>query len=133
MCKMLFCEIWHSFSQAPMKDFLWCYYTWLIASLALEKCKKEYSMLQIILVQGFCPLKIRITQFPGGSIWNVITEAWSCLIRHVHNVSSYYKALLNRFSSNKSGTFSSNFYQYHNFYNILFTQKNTYKLDWLDQ
>ena len=23
-------------------------------------------MLQIILVQGFCPLKIRITQFPGG-------------------------------------------------------------------
>ena len=23
-------------------------------------------MLQIILVQGFCPQKIKITQFPGG-------------------------------------------------------------------
>ena len=23
-------------------------------------------MLQIILLQGFCPLKIKITQFPGG-------------------------------------------------------------------
>ena len=23
-------------------------------------------MLEIILVQGFCPLKIRITQFPNG-------------------------------------------------------------------
>ena len=27
---------------------------------------------------------------------------------YVHNVSSYYKALLNRFNSDKSGTFSSN-------------------------
>ena len=29
---------------------------------------------------------------------------------YVHNVSSYYKALLNRFNSDKSGTFSSNCY-----------------------
>ena len=43
-----FCEIWHSFSQTPMRNSLWC-----------------YSL--IILVQGFCPLKIKITQFPDGS------------------------------------------------------------------
>ena len=41
-------------------------YRWLVTSLALEKCNKECSMLYIILVQGFCPLKIKITQFPGG-------------------------------------------------------------------
>ena len=31
-----------------------------------EKCVKEGNMLEIILVQGFCPLKIKITQFPNG-------------------------------------------------------------------
>ena len=35
-------------------------------SLALKKFKKQCNMLKIILVQGFCPLKIKITQFPGG-------------------------------------------------------------------
>ena len=34
--------------------------------LALEKCKKEYNVPFIILVQGNCPLKIEITQFSGG-------------------------------------------------------------------
>ena len=29
---------------------------------------------------------------------------------YVHNVSSYYKAFLNRFNSDKSGTFSGNCY-----------------------
>ena len=29
---------------------------------------------------------------------------------YVHNASSYYKAFLNRFNSDKSGTFSSNCY-----------------------
>ena len=38
---MPFCEIWHLFSRAPIRNFLWCYYRWLIASLALEKCKKN--------------------------------------------------------------------------------------------
>ena len=38
---MPFCEIWHLFSLAPMRNFLWCYYRWLITSLALEKCKKN--------------------------------------------------------------------------------------------
>ena len=40
-------------------------------SLALEKRKKmQYSL--IILVQGFCPLKIKITQFPGGFRLNIL-------------------------------------------------------------
>ena len=34
--------------------------------IALEKCKKECNMLKIILVQGFCSLKINITQFSNG-------------------------------------------------------------------
>ena len=60
------CEIWHSFSRPTVRNFLWCYCRWLITSLAFEKCKKECNILSIILVQGFCPLKVKITQFPGG-------------------------------------------------------------------
>ena len=32
----------------------------------LKKCKKECDIVEVILVQGFCPLKIEITQFPDG-------------------------------------------------------------------
>ena len=52
-----------------MRNFLWCY-LWFITSLALEKSKKECNILLTILVQGFCPLKIKITQFPGGFCFN---------------------------------------------------------------
>ena len=41
--------------------------------IALEKCEKECNMLGIILVQGFCPLTIKITQFPDGFCLNTIT------------------------------------------------------------
>ena len=34
--------------------------------LGLEKCEKECNILEIILVQGFFPLRIKITQFPSG-------------------------------------------------------------------
>ena len=34
--------------------------------IALENCEKECNMLEIVLVQGFRPLKIKITQFPNG-------------------------------------------------------------------
>ena len=37
----------------------------------LEKCEKKCNMIKIILVQGFCPLNLKITQFPGGFYLNV--------------------------------------------------------------
>ena len=50
------------FSWAPIRNFLWCFYRLLM---------KECNILQIILVQGFCLVKIKITQFPGGFRFNV--------------------------------------------------------------
>ena len=38
----------------------------LFKLLALEKCKQECNMIEIILAQGFCSMKIIITQFPHG-------------------------------------------------------------------
>ena len=39
--------------------------------LALEKCKNECNIVWIILIQGFGPLKIKITQFPCGFLLKV--------------------------------------------------------------
>ena len=36
--------------------------------IVLEKCKKEGNILKIMLVQDFCPLTIKITQFAEGSV-----------------------------------------------------------------
>ena len=41
------CEIWHFFSRTALKNFLWCYYWWLITSLALGKCKREIILCNI--------------------------------------------------------------------------------------
>ena len=68
------CEIWHSFSWPPLRNSLWCLYRWLSTSLNLEKCKKICNILYIILVQGFCPRRIKITQFPVGFRHNNISK-----------------------------------------------------------
>ena len=66
------CEIWPSCSRATVRNFLWCYYRWLITCLALKKFSKECNMLWIILLQAFCSLQIKITRFPGGLRHNYI-------------------------------------------------------------
>ena len=43
-----------------------------VTFIALEKCEKECNMLETILVQGFCPLKIKLTQFTNGFHLNII-------------------------------------------------------------
>ena len=57
-----------------------------ITSLALEKMLKRMGYaFNIILVQGFCPLKIKITQFPGGFHLNslgFVTHSYSSIIIH---------------------------------------------------
>ena len=61
---MSFCEMWQLFSLTLLGNFLCCYYRWLKKYFALEKCKKECDIVLVILVQGFCPMKIKTTQFP---------------------------------------------------------------------
>ena len=77
LCNHNSCEIWHSFS-------------WISKfSLVL------LQMIYYILVQGFCPLKIKITQFPGGFfldmiflhfIFRPLPEASQCLVRDNENI-----------------------------------------------
>ena len=43
-----------------MGNCFWCYFREIFISLAFRKCKKEYYILEIILVQCFCPLKTAI-------------------------------------------------------------------------
>ena len=65
MHKISFSEIWSIwslFSRAPIRTFFLELFhrTFFFFFKALEKSKKECNMLEIILVQGFCPLKIKI-------------------------------------------------------------------------
>ena len=64
------------FSRVPIRIFsLLLFHINYHSFIALEKCKKGCNMLEIILVQGFCPLKIKITQFPNGFRRNFIQKS----------------------------------------------------------
>ena len=90
LCNHNSCEIWLSFSRNSMRNFLWYYYRWFVTSLALEKCKKECNILQIILVQGFCPLKIKITQLSiGDSVLNLFFTRKSLQLSLVFKVRDF--------------------------------------------
>ena len=68
------------FLGLPWEFFFWCHYRWFITSLALEKCKRECNILWIILVQDFCPLKIKITHspIPGKSFQTLRETCFEC-------------------------------------------------------
>ena len=61
-CEKHFCSL---FSWALIRTFSLKLFhiTDYINFIGLKKCKKEFNMLEIVLVQGFCPLKINITEF----------------------------------------------------------------------
>ena len=60
------CEIWHSFSRIPMRNFLWCYYRWLITSLGLKNIKKNAIFFKLFCYKVFVHWDLKITQFPSG-------------------------------------------------------------------
>ena len=45
------------------EPFLHSYFIQFITFIALEKCEKKCNKLVIILIQGFCPLKIKLLNF----------------------------------------------------------------------
>ena len=69
------CEIWHSFSRTPMRNFLWCYFRWLITSLVLQKCKTENAIFfKLFWCKVFVPLELKLLHFLVDSAVNVL---WS--------------------------------------------------------
>ena len=61
-------EIWHSFSRTPLRNSLWCYYRWLITSLALEKCKKNATFFKIFCHKVFVHWKLKLLNFLVDSV-----------------------------------------------------------------
>ena len=53
------CEIWHSLALLETINYIY--------SHALKNVKKG-GIVQVIVVEGFCPLKVDITQFSDGWI-----------------------------------------------------------------
>ena len=68
---MSFCEIWHLFPRAPMRNLVWCYYKWLNTSLALKNVKKNAICFKLFWYKGFVHWKLIsiswwIPSKPGG-------------------------------------------------------------------
>ena len=57
--------MWHSLSRAPIRNFLWCYYRWLITFLALEKCRKRtrYCLNYSGTIKVFVHWKLKLLNF----------------------------------------------------------------------
>ena len=55
------CDIWHSFSPTPKRNFLWCY-------LAFKNVKRNAMFFKLFRYKflSIDRLRIKITQFPGG-------------------------------------------------------------------
>ena len=66
--KISCCEIWHSFSRASIRKFLWCYYRWLVTSLALEKGKKECKCFKLFWYKVFVHGKSKLLNFLVDSV-----------------------------------------------------------------
>jgi len=64
LCLHNFSELWNLFSQVPVGNCFWCYFRQLSLSLAFRKYKKDFNILNNILVQEFCPLKTWSCRFP---------------------------------------------------------------------
>ena len=74
-----------SFSWRPIRNFLWCYYRWLITSLALEKCKKECSKLfwyKVLVDWNFKFLSflvdsvLKLFSWCTANIWVRLNKIW---------------------------------------------------------
>ena len=76
---------WHFFSWHPIRNFLWCYYRWLITSLALEKWKKECSKLfwyKVLVDWNFKFLSflvdsvLKLFSWCTANIWVRLNKIW---------------------------------------------------------
>ena len=65
---MSFCEILHLFSQVLIRNFLWCYYRWLITFIALEKCEKNVILFKLFWYNVFFHWKLRLLNFVMDSV-----------------------------------------------------------------
>ena len=64
------CEIWDSFSRTPMRNFLWCYYGWLITSWAFEKYIyiKNAIFFNLFWYKVFVHWKLKLLNFLVDSV-----------------------------------------------------------------
>ena len=66
---MSFCDIfWHLVTQALIRNFLWCYYEYLITSIALEKYKKNAILLKLFWYKVFVYWKLKLLYLLMDSI-----------------------------------------------------------------
>ena len=88
-------EIWYSFSRTPLRNFLWCYYRWLITSLALQKCKTGNAIFfKLFWYKVFVHWELKLLNFLVDSVLNVLWSDFklNCSLKknHLLRISSTY-------------------------------------------
>ena len=88
-------EIWYSFSRTPLRNFLWCYYRWLITSLALQKCKTGNAIFfKLFWYKVFVHWELKLLNFLVDSVLNVLWYDFklNCSLKknHLLRISSTY-------------------------------------------
>ena len=88
-------EIWYSFSRTPLRNFLWCYYRWLITSLALQKCETGNAIFfKLFWYKVFVHWELKLLNFLVDSVLNVLWSDFklNCSLKknHLLRISSTY-------------------------------------------
>ena len=84
------CEIWHSFSWTPMRNFLCCYYRLLLTSLALEKCKKNAMFLKLFWrYKVFVRWELKLLSFLVDSFLNIPFVPIAQILRQIIQLKVY--------------------------------------------
>ena len=84
------CEIWHSFSWTPMRNFLCCYYRLLLTSLALEKCKKNAMFLKLFCrYKVFVHWELKLLSFLVDSYLNIPFVPIAQILRQIIQLKVY--------------------------------------------
>ena len=66
------CEIWHSFSRTTMRNFLWCYYRWLIHLKPLKNVKKNAIFFKSFWHKDFVYWKLKLINFLVDSVLSLM-------------------------------------------------------------
>ena len=66
------CEIWHSFSRTTVRNFLWCYYRWVIHLKPLKNVKKNAIFFKLFWQMDFVYWKLKLINFVVDSVLSLM-------------------------------------------------------------
>ena len=76
-------EIWHSFSRTPMRNFLWCYYRWLIHLKPLKNVKNNAIFFKLFWHKDFVHWNLKLMNFLVDSVLSLTLSGKKDLYQNI--------------------------------------------------